>query len=280
MAWYPSAARWMSASSSPSASTKACAISSKPYPRRTGRPSPTGWTAPPMWPRPPTLPLRVKPTPGSQLALFATYSYAAVLLPRRTAHPLGAPPHPAASQALALGSPVQPRQGAAASDSTSCLTATPVSEPSIGQPNVPANSRPPGLRETLAVSYPAISLATATAGRHRCPQKRLQTAHQPPVYPNSSPDHRACNSLTPFHCPRAVYLRSRGQEPPLCLSSAGAGAVNRLGEVPAAPVTPLPPSTVLAVYLRSAEAKNRRSAYPALALGRLTDWGRCQQGRP
>ena len=246
MAWYPSAARWMSASSSPSASTKACAISSKPYPRRTGRPSPTGWTAPPMWPRPPTLPLRVKPTPGSQLALFATYSYAAVLLPRRTAHPLGAPPHPAASQALALGSPVQPRQGAAASDSTSCLTATPVSEPSIGQPNVPANSRPPGLRETLTVSYPAISLATATAGRHRCPQKRLQTAaptsrlpefepgcpqkrlqtahqppvypnsspvpakaacrppHQPPVYPNSSPDHRACNSLTPFHCPRAV----------------------------------------------------------------------------
>ena len=78
-------------------------------------------------------------------------------------------------------------------------------EPSNGQPNVPANSRPPGLRETLAVSYPAISLATATAGRHRCPQKRLQTARQPPVYPNSSPDHRACNSLTPFHCPRAVY---------------------------------------------------------------------------
>ena len=28
-----------------------------------------------MWPRPPTLPLRVKPTPGSQLALFARYSY-------------------------------------------------------------------------------------------------------------------------------------------------------------------------------------------------------------
>ena len=47
------------------------------------------------------------------------------------------------------------------------------------------------------MSYPAISLATATVGRHRCPQKRLQTARQPPVYPNSSPDHRACNSLTP-----------------------------------------------------------------------------------
>ena len=55
------------------------------------------------------------------------------------------------------------------------------------------------------MSYPAISLATATVGRHRCPQKRLQTARQPPVYPNSSPDHRACHSLTPFRCPHAVH---------------------------------------------------------------------------
>ncbi len=55
------------------------------------------------------------------------------------------------------------------------------------------------------MSYPAISLATATVGRHRCPQKRLQTARQPPVYPNSSSDHRACNSLTPFRCPHAVH---------------------------------------------------------------------------
>ena len=55
------------------------------------------------------------------------------------------------------------------------------------------------------MSYPAIWLATATVGRHRCPQKRLQTAPQPPVYPNSSPDHRACNSLAPFRCPHAVH---------------------------------------------------------------------------
>ena len=55
------------------------------------------------------------------------------------------------------------------------------------------------------MSYPAISLATATVGRHRCPQKRLQTARKPPVYPNSSPDHRTCNSLTPFRCPHAVH---------------------------------------------------------------------------
>ena len=64
-------------------------ISLRRYPRRTGPRSPTGWMAPPMWPRPLTLPSRVspnaapvrlivrrvQPTPGSQLALFATYSY-------------------------------------------------------------------------------------------------------------------------------------------------------------------------------------------------------------
>ena len=35
--WSPSAAQWMSASPSPSASRPACVISSRPYPRRTGR---------------------------------------------------------------------------------------------------------------------------------------------------------------------------------------------------------------------------------------------------
>ena len=45
-------AGWMSASPSPSASTKACGTSSRRFPRRTGRRSPTGWTAPPMWRRP------------------------------------------------------------------------------------------------------------------------------------------------------------------------------------------------------------------------------------
>ena len=49
--WSPSVARRRSASPSPSARVTACAISLKPYPRRTGRPSPTGWTAPPTWRR-------------------------------------------------------------------------------------------------------------------------------------------------------------------------------------------------------------------------------------
>ena len=66
----------------PSASTRACAISSRRYSRMPGLPFPTGWTAPPMWPRPLALPIqsepdaapvrlivrRAKPTPGSQLA--------------------------------------------------------------------------------------------------------------------------------------------------------------------------------------------------------------------
>ena len=60
--WSRSAAQWMSASPSPSVSTKACGISSRRYPRRTGRPYPTGWTAPPTWRRPPTPPSRVSPT--------------------------------------------------------------------------------------------------------------------------------------------------------------------------------------------------------------------------
>ena len=120
---------------------------------------------------------RVKPTPGSQLALFASYSYhgfitdrdgemleleadhrrqrrlaggtgdgpqprpldsahrsgraggdhqdppAAVLLPGRTDHPLGTPPHTASATALALGSPVRSCPGPIARPATPCLTA-------------------------------------------------------------------------------------------------------------------------------------------------------------
>ena len=59
----PCAARWMSASQSPSTSTRACAVRSRPYPRGTGRPSRTGWTVPLTWLRPATPPFRVSPTP-------------------------------------------------------------------------------------------------------------------------------------------------------------------------------------------------------------------------
>ena len=73
-----------------------CAISSRPYQRRTGHPYPTGWTAQPPLPRPLTphsgvslTPRRCasssegfRPTPGSQLALFAGYSYHAFITDR------------------------------------------------------------------------------------------------------------------------------------------------------------------------------------------------------
>ena len=61
--WSPSAAGWMSASRSPSASAPACTISSRRYPKMPGRRFLTGWTAPPMWPRPPTPHSRPSRTP-------------------------------------------------------------------------------------------------------------------------------------------------------------------------------------------------------------------------
>ncbi len=73
--------------------------------------------------------------------------------------------------------------------------------------------RHPGPRAPLAVSYPAISLATATAGRHRCPQ----SASRPPAnLPSTRIRGRiiACNSLTPFHGPRAVHRWIRAKAAP------------------------------------------------------------------
>ena len=71
--------------------------------------------------------------------------------------------------------------------------------------NVPANSRQSGPRAPLAVSYPAISLTTATVSRHRRPQ----SACRPP--PTSHPARiraQTIASLTsspPFQCPHAVH---------------------------------------------------------------------------
>ena len=117
---------------------------------------------------------------------------AAVRFPGRTAHPLGTPVDPASSRSLALGGEVQPRLGPAASHSTPGLTAPLYHTDPPANPTPPQKTHVSPVRERLLpCPYPAISLATATVGRHRCPPNRLQTARQPPVYPNSSPDHRA-----------------------------------------------------------------------------------------
>ena len=81
---------------------------------------------------------------------------------------------------------------------TPSLTTRPATDPTSGQLNVPANSRQSGPAIASSRVLSRHLAHHATAGRQRRPQKRLQTARQPPVYPNSSPDHRACNSLTPL----------------------------------------------------------------------------------
>ena len=127
------------------------------------------------------------------------------LLPRRTAHPLGTPPHPASATALALGNPVQSRPGTAASDSTPNLTTR------LQLTRHPANRTSPQTRASpvrerlLPCPLPAISLTTATVGRHRRPQKHLQTAANP-----SSTRIRAriialVTPSPPFQCPHAVH---------------------------------------------------------------------------
>ena len=57
--------------------------------------------------------------------------------------------HPASSPALALGNPVQSRPDPIASHSSSSLTAPSMPDVPTGQPNVPADSRQPGLRGPL-----------------------------------------------------------------------------------------------------------------------------------
>ena len=144
--------------------------------------------------------------------------------------PLGAPAHFASSQALALGNPVQPRPGTAASDSTSCLTARRcLSHPTDNRRSPPTRATP--VRERLLPRPLSSSCPPAPiADRHWRPQKRLQTARQPPVYPNSSPDHRACNSLTPFRCPRAVHRWIRAKTNPC--------KAERLRQPPTLPLLP------------------------------------------
>ena len=97
-------------------------------------------------------------------------------LPGRTAHPLGAPPHRLPQP---LGNPVQHSRSA--------------TDPPSGQLNSP-NSR-------QSRSASASSRVTRHLAQHShcrppsAPPKAPATARQ---HPNSSPDHRACNSLPPL----------------------------------------------------------------------------------
>ena len=123
-------------------------------------------------------------------------------------HPLGPSPHPASSPALALGNPIQSRPGSTASHSTPGLTAPSATELPTAQPNSP-QTRATLVRERflpcpLSSSCPRAHRRPPSAPP-RAPAGRPATSR----LPESSPDNRACNSLTPFRCPHAVHRMNR-----------------------------------------------------------------------
>ena len=119
---------------------------------------------------------------------------ATVLLPGRTAHPLGTPPHPASATALALGNPVQSRPGTAASDSTPSLTA-PRPQLTRHPPNrTSPQTRASPVREHLSPRpLPAISPYPTSPDGHKVSPRRLKT-DTGPIYPNRA---RTIASLCP-----------------------------------------------------------------------------------
>ena len=130
-----------------------------------------------------------------------------LLLPGRTAHPLGAPPHPASSPALALGKPVQSRPRSIASPAISGLTAPLATDPLTGQPIVPANSRQPSPRVSSAASHTAIPSLAAIADCLQHSKWRLRPA---PDLPSGSdadltiaPARPSISVPLPYH-PRSV----------------------------------------------------------------------------
>ena len=129
---------------------------------------------------------------------------APVLLSRRTAHPLGAPPHPASSPALALGNPVQSRPGPAACPATPNLTA-----PVRRRPDVRPTERPRQLAPSRSATA-SCRVLSRHFGHHRhcrppsappkAPTDRPPTSGLPEFQPGSSPPylpHPLSTILTP-----------------------------------------------------------------------------------
>ena len=129
----------------------------------------------------------------------------------RAAHPLGTPVDSASSPALALGG----SSSAAPSPGCKRFHSQPddpsATDPSTGQPNVPANSRP--LR-SASVSCCVLSPPSCPAQRpqtsNRGPVRRLKTLRATSHLPQWSPGHLPCSSLTPFRCSHAVHSVSIG----------------------------------------------------------------------
>ena len=140
------------------------------------------------------------------------------------------------------------------------MTAPVCHRPAQRTTEVPANSRHHGPRAVPSVSSVLILPPGPIADRHRCPQERLQAARRSPAYPNTSPDNRACNSLTPFRCPHAVHLYEsvdsgligEGEEAPLLMRDLNTGSTWQAltdraisGPLTGSSLQPLHPPTIL-----------------------------------
>ena len=130
---------------------------------------------------------------------------APVLLSRRTAHPLGAPPHPASSPALALGGPVQSRPGPAACPATPNLTA-----PVRHRPDVRPTERPRQLAPSRSATASCCVLSRHFGHHRHCrpPSAPPKSAYRPPANLLSTRiPARIIAPITPsppFHCSHAV----------------------------------------------------------------------------
>ena len=138
---------------------------------------------------------------------------------------------------------VRPRPSPAPSHSTPSLTAPVCHRPAQRTTEVPANSRHHGPRAVPSVSSVLILPPGPIADRHRRPQERLQAARRSPAYPNTSPDNRACNSLTPFRCPHAVHLYESVDSGLVASARAGYGHNNATDWPRRAPATTAIPAS-------------------------------------
>ena len=195
---------------------------------------------------------RVKPTPGSQLALFASYSYHGFITDRdgetleleadhrRHAevenairdlkHGVGLnhlpsgrfpangawPPHFASATGLALGNPVHSRPGSIASPAIACLTAPTAPDPSTRLPNRPTESHRPGPRLSSPAYCPADP---APAPLPRTAIGAPNDNQRPPPAPFIGIERRPSRptALTPCSNPKAAphrWIRVKSCHPP------------------------------------------------------------------
>ena len=137
---------------------------------------------------------------------------AALLLPGRTAHPLGPPPHFASATGLALGNPVHSRPGSIASPAIACLTAPTAPDTSTRLLNHPTESHRPGPRLSSLACCPADP---APAPLPRTAIGATNSNQRPPPAPVIGIERGPSRptALTPCSNPKAAphrWIRAKG----------------------------------------------------------------------